>query len=76
MTTTDQADAGGPRRDEVDHDTVPPARTGLLVVAGVLLVIPIVALLWVPSYAGRAEALRLPLLLLVPVPLGLPLLGD
>lgn len=51
MTTTDQADAGGARRDEVDHDTVPPARTGLLVIAGVLLAIPCVALLWVSSYS-------------------------
>jgi hypothetical protein len=51
VTTTDQTDAGGARRDEVDHDTVPPARTGLLVVAGVLLAIPCVALLWVSSYS-------------------------
>ena len=51
MSTTDQADTGGPRRDEVDHDTVPPARKGLLAVAGVLLLIPIVALMWVGSYS-------------------------
>ena len=37
--------------DEVDHDTVPPARRGLLVVAGILLAIPVVALLWVSSYS-------------------------
>jgi len=36
---------------EVDHDTVPPARTGLLVVAGILLAIPVVALMWVGSYS-------------------------
>ena len=34
----------------VDHDTVPPANKGLLAVAGVLLAIPLVALLWVSSY--------------------------
>ena len=37
--------------EAVDHDTVPPARKGLLVVAGVLLLIPIVALMWVSSYS-------------------------
>ncbi|HET6968768.1 MAG TPA: DUF3311 domain-containing protein [Ornithinibacter sp.] len=37
--------------DEVDHDTVPPARTGLLVLAGILLAIPVVALMWVSSYS-------------------------
>ncbi|MEO7070774.1 MAG: DUF3311 domain-containing protein [Nostocoides sp.] len=35
----------------VDHDTVPPANKGLLAVAGVLLAIPIVALMWVSSYS-------------------------
>ena len=35
----------------VDHDTVPPARRGLLVAAGVLLAIPVVALMWVDSYS-------------------------
>lgn len=35
----------------VDHDTVPPANKGLLAAAGVLLLIPIVALMWVSSYA-------------------------
>ncbi len=35
----------------VDHDTVPPANKGLLAVAAVLLAIPVVALLWVSSYA-------------------------
>ncbi|MEO6021100.1 MAG: DUF3311 domain-containing protein [Knoellia sp.] len=35
----------------VDHDTVPPANKGLLAVAGVLLLTPIVALMWVGSYA-------------------------
>ncbi|PKW26208.1 DUF3311 domain-containing protein [Phycicoccus duodecadis] len=51
MSTTERTDPGGHRRDEVDHDTVPPARTGLLVLAGVLLAIPIVALLWTSSYS-------------------------
>ena len=37
--------------DDVDHDTVPPARTGLLVLAGVLLALPVVALMWVSSYS-------------------------
>lgn len=35
----------------VDHDTVPPANKGLLAVAGVLLVLPIIALMWVSSYS-------------------------
>jgi membrane protein implicated in regulation of membrane protease activity len=38
--------------DRTDHDTIPPADTTLLAVAGVLLLIPIVALMWVSSYAG------------------------
>jgi len=38
----------------VDHDTVPPANKGLLAVAAVLLAIPVIALLWVSSYA-KAE---------------------
>jgi hypothetical protein len=37
--------------DVVDHDTVPPANTRLLVIAGVLLAIPIIALMWVSSYS-------------------------
>lgn len=37
--------------DVVDHDTVPPANKRLLVVAGVLLALPIVALMWVSSYS-------------------------
>jgi len=36
---------------EVDHDTTPPANRSLLTVAGVLLVLPIAALMWVGSYA-------------------------
>ena len=36
---------------DVDHDTVPPANKGLLAVAGVLLAIPVVALMWVSSYS-------------------------
>ena len=39
------------RPEAVDHDTVPPARTGLLVLAGVLLALPVVALMWVSSYS-------------------------
>ncbi|WP_262850042.1 DUF3311 domain-containing protein [Mumia quercus] len=41
--------------DEVDdptlHDTPPPANRALLTVAAVLLAIPVIALLWVDSYA-------------------------
>jgi hypothetical protein len=37
--------------DAVDHDTVPPANKGLLAIAGVLLALPMIALLWVSSYA-------------------------
>ena len=36
--------------DEI-HRSTPPARTGLLVVAGILVAAPIVALMWVSSYA-------------------------
>ena len=39
------------RDDEHDPDTAPPANNGLRVVAGLLLFIPIVALLWVGHYA-------------------------
>jgi Protein of unknown function (DUF3311) len=35
----------------VDHDTTPPANRSLLTIAGVLLLLPIVALMWVSSYA-------------------------
>jgi hypothetical protein len=38
--------APGPDRGEV-----PPTNKGLMAVAGVLLAIPIIALMWVPSYA-------------------------
>jgi hypothetical protein len=37
--------------DPTDHDTVPPADRGLQAAAGVLLLLPIVALMWVSSYA-------------------------
>jgi hypothetical protein len=37
--------------DHVDHDTTPPANRNLLAVAGVLLLLPLVALMWVGSYA-------------------------
>ena len=43
--------------NDVDHDTVPPANKGLLAIAGVLLAIPVVALLWVGSYARRDPVL-------------------
>jgi hypothetical protein len=36
--------------DEGDLDVAPPANKGLLAVAGVLLLIPIVALMWVTTY--------------------------
>jgi hypothetical protein len=45
------------RPEVVDHDTVPPARTGLLVLAGVLLMLPIVALMWVSSYSREEPRL-------------------
>ena len=54
----------------------PPANKGLLALAVVLLAIPIVALLLVGTYAkDEPPSRRLPLLHLVPVPLGGPLLG-
>ena len=40
-----------PRDHDADLDSAPPANYGLLALAVVLLVIPIVALLWVSSYA-------------------------
>ena len=49
MSSSDFVDRDRP--EDVDHDTVPPARTGLLVLAGVLLAIPVVALMWVSSYS-------------------------
>ena len=58
------------------HFPAPPANKGLMVLAGVLLAIPIVALMLRQHLREeRAAAGRLPVLLLVPVPLGLPLLG-
>jgi hypothetical protein len=42
--------SGGP-------DTAPPTNRPLLVVAGVLLAIPVVALLWVDSYARETPRL-------------------
>lgn len=38
------------------HYDAPPANTGLLVLAGVLLLIPIVALMLVPTYARKEPA--------------------
>jgi Protein of unknown function (DUF3311) len=40
-----------PDIDDVDHDTIPPSNKGLLVVAGILLALPMIALAWVGSYA-------------------------
>lgn len=37
--------------DAVDHDTTPPANRNLLAGAGVLLALPLIALMWVGSYA-------------------------
>lgn len=45
--TTRSGDARGPD----PHDTTPPADRRLLGIAGVLLAIPVVALLWVGSYS-------------------------
>ncbi|HET8601773.1 MAG TPA: DUF3311 domain-containing protein [Segeticoccus sp.] len=36
---------------DTEQDTAPPANTGLLVAAGICVLIPIVALMWVGSYA-------------------------
>ena len=43
--------------DSVDHDTVPPANRGLLVIAGILLAIPMIALAWVSSYSKEDPVL-------------------
>ncbi|TNC46454.1 DUF3311 domain-containing protein [Mumia zhuanghuii] len=45
MTSPDEPD------DPTLHDTAPPANRALLALAGVLLAIPVIALLWVDSYA-------------------------
>jgi hypothetical protein len=42
---------------ETGDDGVPPANKGLLAAAGVLLLIPIVALMWVSSYARETPKL-------------------
>ena len=42
---------------DVDADTPPPTKRGLLVAAGILLAIPIVALSWVSSYARETPEL-------------------
>ena len=39
------------------HHQAPPANKGLLALAGVLLAIPIIALMWVGSYAKEGPAL-------------------
>jgi Protein of unknown function (DUF3311) len=43
--------------EDVDHDTTPPANIPLLTLAGVLVAIPIIALMWVGSYARAEPAL-------------------
>ena len=43
--------------NDVDHDTVPPANKTLLAIAGVLLAIPIIALMWVSSYSKKDPVL-------------------
>ncbi|MGW6377658.1 DUF3311 domain-containing protein [Rhodococcus sp. NPDC055112] len=42
---------------EHDHDTTPPANKRLLALAVVLLLLPIVAILWVSSYARSGPEL-------------------
>ncbi|WP_345351837.1 DUF3311 domain-containing protein [Rhodococcus olei] len=42
---------------EQDDTTAPPANRGLLALAGVLLLIPVVAILWVPLYARTGPEL-------------------
>ena len=49
--------ADNPAPEVVDHDSVPPANTGMLAVAGVLLAIPVIALMWVSSYAKTGPEL-------------------
>jgi hypothetical protein len=45
------------RSDEADEDNAPPPNKSLLVIAGILLLIPIVALMWVGSYARETPRL-------------------
>jgi len=55
------SESTGPRRDsEPGTDLgvhMPPAKTGLLVAAGVCLLIPVIALMWVSSYARETPKL-------------------
>lgn len=51
MTTDRDYDTPDPRLDPTDHDIVPPADRRLQAAAGFLLLAPIVALMWVSSYA-------------------------
>jgi hypothetical protein len=44
--------------NDIDRDIVPPANMTRMTAAGVLLLVPIVALLWVDTYA-RAEPVLL-----------------
>jgi len=47
----DAAERQGVDDETVDHDTTPPAERRLFVIAGVLLALPVLALMWVGSYA-------------------------
>jgi hypothetical protein len=48
----------GPEDSRSDHVVrMPPTRTGLLVAAGVCLLVPLVALMWVGSYARETPKL-------------------
>jgi Protein of unknown function (DUF3311) len=51
-----ERDARSDTRSELNV-TMPPGRTGLLVAAGVCLLVPIVALMWVSSYAKETPKL-------------------
>ena len=48
---------GDDRRDDRAEPGVPEKDKGKLVAAGILLLIPIVALMWVPSYARETPEL-------------------
>jgi hypothetical protein len=46
-----------PQGDRTPERGAPETNTGLMVAAGVLLAIPIIALMWVPSYAKETPKL-------------------
>ena len=56
MSDTPRGADGGPP-DAAHHYDAPPARTGLLVLAGVLVAIPILALMFVGTYARKDPAI-------------------